>query len=863
MISIPFTRVITGGTPPLTYIVKPKETNPECNCVSGSNLFGTVPNTGIINFVLNFTDNSCLSDAVENCEYEIVVTDSTNCTNSLDLTFEDICDDLNVQIIANSRSSNKTFSGYVTGGNPNYTYYWTYSEGPELVTSSVSLNPNFEIPFIPGEYSPYGTLTLTVTDSSGCQITQQLAINSCQPLAIDNTDLITIPCLQEGIWYNAGTICVVPCRERPIDWSTWEVVRLVNGSGNAVTPEEAGLTFFVLGLNVEDDAPRCTTLLVQTDNTKLVPGLYTLAWQIKDSIGRISNYAEVNLNIKPCPIFDDQDNYTVDFCGCKGSCTTINEQGEIRIPVTQCVLSSCGCVPPGGNPAAYAADCIDESTIQILAGPYLAGANAYFDPFKDELVYIPPTEYQGGDKIVFTGNFISGKSFGLVTWDIELNCWPDPVSEPDTACTNCCEPVVIDVLANDTFGSPLGWNLASLQIVNQPSLGSVTITNDGKIEYTAFCNVTGIDNFSYTVKDAGTNKFINATEVYVEITCAGSEQEAFFCVQPEALEADVETTLQTSGNYKVSFKAYFSNSTQLESGDELEVEFRDITNDFTFATATLVVGSDLHTPKAGTDNNWTTYVTPYLTNAPITGGALQSTNGVVSYFNKRGFALANGYANEFDAAGDFVGGDVAIDIAINLTAIDISGPMSSLQDTDYLYRVKVTVLEDTNYVDQMANPDGNAAADWQWVSSPAGTDSTFLTTGSDLHPFQFAKTWYSQFNNPLNSPPGRITFYSLSPNPLVNISSGITVNYTSEAQFQSQLTSLMQGLGYSFFFNSVSYSSLNVDFALIGNNSSMLIAYQEEADPALASVTIKYNDPAKPTNYLKEAKATLKNFVIY
>ena len=76
------------------------------------------------------------------------------------------------------------------------------------------------------------------------------------------------------------------------------------------------------------------------------------------------------------------------------------------------------------------------------------------------------------------------------------------VAKNDSAVTPACTvdsvaSVIIDILENDT---PLpDLDIASVKILTPPGFGSVEVLSDGTVRYTANCNFTGVDTFSYEV----------------------------------------------------------------------------------------------------------------------------------------------------------------------------------------------------------------------------------------------------------------------------------------------------------------------------------------------------------------------------
>lgn len=859
MITLNYTKIVEGGSSTLTYVVV--NTTPEtCDCAQIINGTGTVPTSGIVNFQLNFASSLCMED----CEFEFRVYDENNCITIDTIVVDNPCANFSVTDLSYSINNGFiTFSAITVGGENPLLYTWNYTDYGNPNFSNIKSNASnnsYTFPHSGGEV----LIQVAVTDNKGCVAISQLNIEPCKPKALESDFYRRFQCLIAGA---EGCVTVtsfaIACLNRTIDWDTFNLVKVLD----LATQIESLPAVINLDWNITVDPNGEATLCLSrlNDNNPIVPGNYRLYFTVKDDIGIVSEEGYITLHFADCPNNFDGDNPIIDDCGCASTCEEINEEGEIRIDLGQCVLYSCD---PEENPigfqpnAPYSSDdCIDTSTVQILSGPYQNNAVAYYDVFNNQLVYIPEVDSEGVDAVVWTANTLNGESLGLITWNINLNCYDNPTGTSDQACVNCCDTIIIDVLANDTPGSPLGWDLGSLEILDPPSYGSVIVLPDGTLQYTAFCNVAEVDTFSYIVADAGTGKYTEAIQVQVEIACAGIEQESLFCSTDDNPVGEITSNLLSSGIYRTTIWGRLDNGNSLDSADELDLEFYDITNDVSIASATLLVGSDNHTPKVGTDDNWTALINPYLDLQSLTPGALNSTVGVIANFDKKAFALAGGFYNAFDANGDIVGDDSAIDIEIRYTVRDMTGPTNSPEYTTTLDRVRATVIEDTMYVDQMANPDGNAASTWAWIA-PAGTDSVFVTGANDLHPTEDATTWFSQINNVYNKPPARIEQYSLSTAPLTELPTGITVDYLNEGGFITQLSILMSSLGHNLYFIIKPYTELNADFDLIGNNSKMFIAYQREPATALNSVRIRYKNILS-ININKVSKGTFKNFIVY
>ncbi len=115
------------------------------------------------------------------------------------------------------------------------------------------------------------------------------------------------------------------------------------------------------------------------------------------------------------------------------------------------------------------------------------------------LSYTPDPDFNGEDQITYTVSDPDGNTAtGTATVDVApINDAPEAVD--DSATTDEGETVTIDVLANDSDvedGNDLDVIAASA------SNGSVTINDDGTLDYTPDADFTGTDTISYTVEDS-------------------------------------------------------------------------------------------------------------------------------------------------------------------------------------------------------------------------------------------------------------------------------------------------------------------------------------------------------------------------
>ncbi len=92
-------------------------------------------------------------------------------------------------------------------------------------------------------------------------------------------------------------------------------------------------------------------------------------------------------------------------------------------------------------------------------------------------------------------NTITGASSTVTT------VTPSPVATNDVAETRSDIPVIISVLTNDDSKNST-FNLTSIEIVGNPTHGTVVVNANGTVTYTPAIGYMGTDSFTYRVKDA-------------------------------------------------------------------------------------------------------------------------------------------------------------------------------------------------------------------------------------------------------------------------------------------------------------------------------------------------------------------------
>ena len=163
------------------------------------------------------------------------------------------------------------------------------------------------------------------------------------------------------------------------------------------------------------------------------------------------------------------------------------------------------------------------------------------------VTYTPNTGFTGQDTFTYTVE-VDGEVSNVATVKVTVVAPPDPdvpVARNDSATTTGTEPVVIDILANDTVGpleEPVDPAQATVTLGAQPALGSVDVNPDNRVTYTANTepDLPQVDYFTYTVTVDGQES--NSALVIVRV-----DPPVVVPIVPLA----VDDTATTSGNTPV------------------------------------------------------------------------------------------------------------------------------------------------------------------------------------------------------------------------------------------------------------------------------------------------------------------------
>jgi ribosomal protein L24E len=208
------------------------------------------------------------------------------------------------------------------------------------------------------------------------------------------------------------------------------------------------------------------TVTYQNDNSANTSD--TFQYTIKDNAGLTSNAATVSISINLPPTAGDDS-------------ARVNPGGSVNINV----------IANDSDPDGT----IDPTSIVITSPP----AHGTATPNPDGTVtYVQDGSAATGDSFQYTVLDNQGAVSNTATVTITVN--HPPQANPDGALVAQGGTRTINVAANDT-DSDGTLDLTSIQIVQQPQHGTVTVNNDGTVTYHSTDVNATADSFSYTIKD--------------------------------------------------------------------------------------------------------------------------------------------------------------------------------------------------------------------------------------------------------------------------------------------------------------------------------------------------------------------------
>ncbi|GAB4186740.1 MAG: hypothetical protein Tsb002_11490 [Wenzhouxiangellaceae bacterium] len=235
---------------------------------------------------------------------------------------------------------------------------------------------------------------------------------------------------------------------------------------------------------------------------------------------------------------------------------------------------------------------MDPMTAVLVSGP--ANAAAFTLNADGSFNYTPAANFNGADSFTYTANDGTGPS-APATVTITVNPVNDPPSAADDAATTLEDnPVVIDVLAND---SDIDGNLAPASVsITTPAANGGTVVNNatGEITYTKNADFNGSDSFVYEVCDDGTPLPAQCATATVTVTITSVNDAPSFTPGGDV------TVNEDSGAFNAAWATAISAGPADEAGQNLNFNITANDNPGLFATAPAIdAGGNLSfTPAA-------------------------------------------------------------------------------------------------------------------------------------------------------------------------------------------------------------------------------------------------------------------------
>jgi hypothetical protein len=232
-------------------------------------------------------------------------------------------------------------------------------------------------------------------------------------------------------------------------------------------------------------------------------GTDTFAYTVTDVNGAVSNPATVTVVVNRPQANDD----AVDTDGTN--------------PVAVPVLAN-DSDPDGNNQ-------LNPASVTVVTPP--AHGSATVDPATGEITYTAVMGFAGTDTFSYTVKDFAGAVSNVAKVSVTVN---RPTAEDDTASAFGTSPVTINVLANDSDpDGPDKIDPSTVTVVTAPAHGTATVNpTTGQITYTPAAGFSGVDTFTYTVKD-----FPGATSNVATVSVS---------VNPPTANPDSATTVGTT-----------------------------------------------------------------------------------------------------------------------------------------------------------------------------------------------------------------------------------------------------------------------------------------------------------------------------
>lgn len=464
---------LSNGTAPYTYVLVGN-----APCISFLRNSGTTDSNGAFTVTIFFTNETCLNAAT----VTVSGFDSLGCPFEEVIPLESPCDTLSISSISDGGDYQFSVAA-ADSSSASVEFSWIYDTAlfsqVSLVngafTSTITLSPKTGV-VLPATTS----IQAKAKNTKGCAKTAQLTYAFCRPTALSFT--ANLYCTDEITFISSNLVIPNPegCSS-DIDWDT---------------------VAFSLPTGISAEAADGS---VQFSGTSLTSGTYSGSYSVKTTEGVPSTTGSITIVVNPCDIvktisFPDKTWY-LDCDVLPGDVVELNIEDEyVLVPGTVVDWSTWSRIEP-----------------PISVSPMIELAT---NSDGDHVIrYTVPSPF-AADSFGWTVADTNGIYANAIAYTISA-CAEIPSAVNDTFTVSCDSTTELDVLANDIVtSSPIA--LDSVEIVTAPTLGEVTVTATGTLNYTIAGGISGVDTLEYRFKNVhGT--YSNTATVAVTIECAGSD----------------------------------------------------------------------------------------------------------------------------------------------------------------------------------------------------------------------------------------------------------------------------------------------------------------------------------------------------
>lgn len=410
-------------------------------------------------------------------------------------------------------------------------------EGQPLTVTGVTQPPSGTVTFLPGGtvlYTPVDgfsgteTFTYTISDGQGGTDTATITVtvDGDTPTATADSGAtlpgtpVTIPVTSNDSDPNSDPLTVQSVTQPPNGLVT------INPDGTLTYLPDNGFTgtdtfsyvacdgagncdTAVVTVNVSADAPQAIDDIIEIDSGTPVD-ISPLGNDIEpngdpmtivDITEPANGVAVLNPNgtvtYTPTPGFVGTDIITYRVCDDAGFCDTatitVNVGNQPPVAMDDSLTA-----PPGQStsiPVLTNDSDPEGGALTIASVTQPPNGTVTFTP-EGGLVYVPNAEFGGVDTFTYTISDEHGETAtATVTMTVDFDT---PTSVSDSAVTIPGEPLVLDVLGNDTDPNA---NPLTVTQVTPPGNGTAIINPDGTVTYTPAPGFIGTDTFTYTACD--------------------------------------------------------------------------------------------------------------------------------------------------------------------------------------------------------------------------------------------------------------------------------------------------------------------------------------------------------------------------